>query len=85
MAVLSLIKTGVAAMSAEEMRTELEAFVNKGLREGWCGWPLKQGLGEGRMPAYLRVTPIRICDMGHDGSTALMGLSSRFCRPSLLW
>jgi len=28
-------------MSSEEMRNELEAFVNTGLREGWCGWPLK--------------------------------------------
>jgi len=26
-------------MSAEEMRTELESFVNQGLAEGWCGWP----------------------------------------------
>lgn len=26
-------------MSSEEMRTELEIFVNQGLREGWCGWP----------------------------------------------
>ena len=28
-------------MSSEEMRTELERFVNTGLREGWTGWPLK--------------------------------------------
>ncbi len=28
-------------MSSEEMRTELESFVNKGLREGWTGWPVK--------------------------------------------
>jgi hypothetical protein len=26
-------------MSSEEMRTELEVFVNQGLREGWRGWP----------------------------------------------
>lgn len=26
-------------MSSEEMRTELEIFVNEGLREGWRGWP----------------------------------------------
>ncbi len=72
-------------MSAEEMRTELEAFVNKGLREGWCGWPVKQELGKGRMPAYLRVAPIRIRSIGDEGSAALMGLSGRFRRPSLLW
>ncbi len=29
-------------MSSEEMRNELEAFVNTGLREGWGGWPLKE-------------------------------------------
>jgi hypothetical protein len=28
-------------MSSEEMRIELETFVNAGLREGWHGWPLK--------------------------------------------
>lgn len=29
-------------MSSEEMRVELEAFVNTGLQEGWYGWPLKE-------------------------------------------
>jgi hypothetical protein len=28
-------------MSSEEMRNELESFVNRGLREGWVGWPMK--------------------------------------------
>ena len=28
-------------MSSEEMRVELERFVNTGLQEGWTGWPLK--------------------------------------------
>lgn len=28
-------------MSSEEMREELESFVNKGIKEGWEGWPLK--------------------------------------------
>jgi hypothetical protein len=32
-------------MSSEEMRIELEAFVNAGLREGWHGWPLKGQTG----------------------------------------
>ncbi|MBN1507841.1 MAG: hypothetical protein JW955_13405 [Sedimentisphaerales bacterium] len=35
-------------MSSEEMRIELEMFVNIGLREGWCGWPLKDGVRTGR-------------------------------------
>ncbi len=38
-------KTGVVAMSSEEMRTELEIFVNQGLREGWRGWPRHDGRG----------------------------------------
>jgi hypothetical protein len=28
-------------MSSEEMRIELERFVNAGLEEGWHGWPRK--------------------------------------------
>jgi hypothetical protein len=28
-------------MGPEEMRMELERFVNVGLQEGWSGWPLK--------------------------------------------
>jgi hypothetical protein len=31
-------------MSSDEMRVDLESFVNKGLREGWQGWPLKSQL-----------------------------------------
>ncbi len=41
-------------MSSEEMRSELESFVNAGLREGWCGWPLKtedRKLAARRLPA----------------------------------
>jgi hypothetical protein len=36
----SLRKKG-RTMSSEQMRVELESFVNKGLKEGWRGWPLK--------------------------------------------
>jgi len=36
----SLSKKG-RTMSSEQMRVELESFVNKGLKEGWRGWPLK--------------------------------------------
>jgi len=31
-------------MSSDEMRVDLEFFVNKGIREGWHGWPLKSQL-----------------------------------------
>ena len=32
-------------MSSEEMRVDLESFVNKGLHEGWRGWPVKYESG----------------------------------------
>jgi hypothetical protein len=32
-------------MSSEEMRNELEIFVNQGLREGWRGWPRHENCG----------------------------------------
>ena len=32
-------------MSSEEMRTELEIFVNQGLQEGWRGWPRHDSRG----------------------------------------
>jgi hypothetical protein len=28
-------------MNSEEMRTDLESFVNQGLMQGWLGWPVK--------------------------------------------
>lgn len=61
-------------MSSEEMRTELEAFVNAGLREGWSGWPLK---GESRMsrtpglPVHPR--PARIWSRRENGLTGYGG------------
>ena len=27
-------------MRSEKMRSELEVFINRGLKEGWSGWPL---------------------------------------------
>jgi len=32
-------------MSSEEMRAELEIFVNQGLQQGWRGWPRHEGRG----------------------------------------
>jgi hypothetical protein len=32
-------------MSSEEMRAELEIFVNEGLQQGWRGWPRHDGPG----------------------------------------
>jgi len=36
----------VKVMNSQEMRMELESFVNRGLQEGWVGWPLKGRCGE---------------------------------------
>jgi hypothetical protein len=35
-------------MSSEQMRVELEIFVNEGLQAGWRGWPLKSETPKGR-------------------------------------
>lgn len=35
-------------MSSEQMRVELESFVNKGLKEGWLAWPLKSHTPSGK-------------------------------------
>ena len=61
-------------MSAEEMREELEVFVNEGLREGWNGWPLKQEMDTGRMLGQrLRIAPMRIWRSSRNDSTVLIG------------
>jgi hypothetical protein len=44
-------------MSSEEMRVELERFVNAGLQEGWHGWPRKADACSGpRFGGRLRAT-----------------------------
>ena len=57
-------------MSSEEMRNELEAFVNTGLREGWHGWPLKEEGDTGRAWVLpLHVEPVRFWCRHHAGWT----------------
>jgi hypothetical protein len=77
------MKTGVVAMNSEQMRNELEIFVNKGLREGWRGWPLKSEIQEGRSCGNrLNVTSLRIWRGGRSkpaspvGRLALFALSA---------
>ena len=72
-------------MSAEQMRMELEAFVNTGLREGWHGWPMKNRSSGGLVPGRLRIAPLRVCRTGGDGSNALMGLPWALRMASWLW
>jgi len=65
-------------MSSEEMRMELEAFVNAGLREGWGGWPLK--VETGRTRTFARswsATPAGAWRIGRDRRISL-GLHDRF-------
>jgi hypothetical protein len=69
-------------MDSEEMRIELESFVNAGLQEGWRGWPLKDPIRLGRAAggqydyAALRIWP------GHrDDLTVLIRRRQTF--PSL--
>ncbi len=59
-------------MSSEEMRTELEIFVNEGLREGWRGWPLKGEGGKARPRGNRRnVASLRIWRSGWGNPTRL--------------
>jgi hypothetical protein len=38
---IPMCKKGKSGMDSEEMREELESFVNQGIEEGWGGWPVK--------------------------------------------
>ena len=70
-------------MSSEAMRTELESFVNQGLREGWRGWPLKgpeEALRGGFCVARTTVGESRGLRAGFEAeaaSMAFVGLTSR--------
>jgi len=68
-------------MSSEEMRNELEAFVNTGLREGWRGWPLKEESDASRTWVLpMHVEPVRFWCRQHAGW--ILGVSRvgrRYC------
>jgi hypothetical protein len=73
-------------MSSEEMRVELESFVNAGLRQGWRGWPLKEGIRARRMsnpPACGKIARFwckqddRLTAFGERLTTA--GIFNRLC------
>ena len=53
-------------MSSEEMRTELEIFVNQGLQQGWRGWPRHDNRG---------CSPCRRNNEGDNGSYGTNGAS----------
>jgi hypothetical protein len=72
-------------MSSEEMRVELEAFVNTGLREGWCGWPLKKQSRHNRVSGVLRTGPVTFWRRHGNAAIALgerlqaFQASGRYC------
>ena len=71
-------------MSSEQMRIELEAFVNIGLQEGWRGWPLKgQADGGHGLVAQAGAGWRIVCRSGRSQSMVLIRRqgrqSCRFC------
>ena len=66
-------------MSSEEMRTELERFVNTGLREGWTGWPLKADTcSDGRLAREWVTAPARAWLRRFNGLTPVARLEGSF-------
>ena len=51
---------GARIMSAEQMRVELEFFVNRGLRKGLKGWPKKGLSGGGKRSEEMRCIMPRV-------------------------
>jgi hypothetical protein len=72
-------------MSSEEMRVELESFVNAGLREGWRGWPLKEETSTGRisnLPLRGKMAGFwckRDCGLIAFGGRLAAGIANRLC------
>lgn len=66
-------------MSSEEMRIELESFVNKGLREGWTGWPVKvDSCVTNRLAGQWSVSPVRTRLGDCDSLIGPIGLQNAF-------
>jgi hypothetical protein len=66
-------------MSSDEMRMELEQFVNKGLREGWTGWPLKvEACVESRLAGQWSALPSRVWLCRRDGMVCPAGMEETF-------
>lgn len=66
-------------MSSEEMRMELEQFVNAGLREGWTGWPQKaEACVESRLAGQWSAAPVRGWLCRHEGLICPAGMEDTF-------
>jgi len=63
-------------MAAEQMRMELESFVNQGLQEDWRGWPMKGRLsGQEEYPDADCLVPLAGMVLG----SRFLAKNSRFC------
>ena len=68
-------------MSSDEMRVELESFVNEGITQGWHGWPLKYQFGrQNEAAGRFGATVDRITVPAQEILGRLYGEESRFAR-----
>ena len=65
-------------MSAEEMKNELEVFVNRGLSEGWGGWPTKNLAPRGGMSGGIGYATIPAGDLLPDVGKGPLGRAGAF-------
>jgi hypothetical protein len=66
-------------MSSEEMRMELEQFVNAGLQRGWTGWPLKvETCVASRFSGQWQAAPTESWVGGSDGWVCPAGRGGAF-------
>jgi hypothetical protein len=75
---------GKVYMDSQEMREELESFVNKGIEEGWSGWPLKNWSTDGdalRLTCRMAVSTFGFLSRFGEGMFPLDGRLSRYYDP----
>ncbi|MEN6578091.1 MAG: hypothetical protein ABFD90_17235 [Phycisphaerales bacterium] len=66
-------------MNPEEMRMELERFVNAGLQAGWTGWPLKtEGCVASRFSGQWLATSAESWLGGSDGLICPVAMEGAF-------
>lgn len=66
-------------MGPEEMKSELEQFLNTGLQQGWTGWPLKaQACGSSRYSGQWLAASTGSRLGGSDGAICPVALGRTF-------
>ena len=58
-------------MNADDMRTELESFLNEGLDKGWCGWPTKHASAHSAPSPDRSMVSLAVPVIGGDGHSVL--------------